>query len=60
MANKGKKQAGRGRQNASQNLVQPITPSEGRKRGLKSNESADQEYIQRLADVDCADGEERP
>ena len=59
MASKQKKQAGRGQKDA-QSIVQPITPSEGRKRGLKSNESADQEYIQRLADVDCADGMERP
>ena len=59
MASGKKKQAGRGRQTDAQNL-QPITPSAGRKRGLKSNESADQEYIQRLADVDCADGMARP
>ena len=60
MASGKKKQAGQGRQTDAQNLVQPITPSAGRKRGLKSNESADQEYIQRLADVDCADGMARP
>ena len=60
MAKRDKKQAGRGQKQDPESLVQPITPSTGRKRGLKSNESADQEYIQRLADVDCADGMERP
>ena len=60
MASKKKKQPSRGHVEDVLSQVQPITPSEGRKRGLKSNESADQEYIQRLADVDCADGMERP
>lgn len=54
----GQKKA-RGKQNP-QTGVQPITPSQGRKRKLTSQESADQESIQRLADVDCADGQERP
>ena len=43
MAKRDKKQAGRGQKQDPESLVQPITPSAGRKRGLKSNESADQE-----------------
>lgn len=60
MAKKKKQQPNRSHVENVLSQVSPITPSEGRKRGLKSGESADQEYIQRLADVDCADGMERP
>lgn len=60
MASKKKKQPSRGHVEEVMSQVQPITPSEGRRRSVKSNASADREYIQRLADVDCADGMAKP